>query len=109
MLLLYSMALDEVVVLVVGGASSRKGWSVDEVVGGASSRMRRGMDKVVGRGGRRSVVERGYDDLILIIGKVYECYRDVMAGWIGNHHRGGHSVRLRGYRDGRGNDRNLLC
>ena len=83
---------------------------MDKMVGGASSR-RRGMDEVMGGACRRgrSMVEGGYDHLILTIGKVDERYWDVLVRRIGNHHGSGHSVLLRRYRDGRGNNCDLFC
>ena len=79
----------------VGGRASRKGWSMDKVVGGTSSR-RRGVDEVVGGACRRgrSMVEGGYDQFILAIGQVDECYRDILVRGISNHHRGSYSVLL---------------
>ena len=85
------MLLGVAVEILVGGAY-RRGWSVHEV-GGACRR---------GRG----MVEGGDDDLVLAVGKVDESNRDVLIR-IGNHHRGG--VVLRGNRDRRGNNCDLLC
>lgn len=93
LLLLDGMAMNEV----VGGASRRR-CGMDEVVSGASSRGW-SMNEMVG-GACRRVVERGYDDLILIIGKVDERYWDILVRRIGNHYRGSHSVLLRSYRNG---------
>ena len=89
--------------VVAVGRASRKGRSMDEVVGGASSRKRRrGVDEVVGGACRRvrSMVEGGYDQLVLAISQVDERYWDILVRGIGNHHRGSHSVLLRCYRDG---------
>lgn len=75
LLLLDGVAVDEVV-----GGASRKGRSMDEVVGGASSR-RRCMDEVVGGACRRvrGMVEGRYNDLILTVCKVDECYRNILV------------------------------
>ena len=62
---------------------------------------------VVGGATRVLGVEGGYDfDLVLTVGQIDQRNWNV---WVGINHYRGSGVRLRDQRDGRGNNRNLLC